>query len=111
MPSKPRCSGTCLLKSMFLFWWDHPWLPIRTVVDVVLKLLPRGRFGDSADWGRPEKLLRTLSERILMEQLEYKLPFRGFLALNRDQPVSLPTMCSRRRDRLLNGISPEQAIR
>src|SRR5450631_4390332 len=64
---------------------DHPLRPIRTMVDVALKGLSRSFGKMYPDWGRPsiapEKLLRALllqllysirSERLLMEQLEYK---------------------------------------
>src|ERR1700678_2755302 len=95
---------------------DHPLRPIRTMVDVVLKGLSRS-FGQLyVDWGRPsiapEKLLRALllqvlytirSERMLMEQLEYNLLFRWFVGLNIDEPVWVPTVFSKNRDRLLDG--------
>src|SRR3984893_4868302 len=68
------------------------------------------------DWGRPSiapgKLLRALllqvlytirSERLLMEQLEYNLLFRWFVGLNVDEPVWVPTVFSKNRDRLLEG--------
>src|SRR3954453_1211140 len=60
----------------------------------------------------PEKLLRALllqvlytvrSERQLMEQLEYNLLFRWFVGLNMDEPVWVPTVFSKNRDRLLAG--------
>ena len=73
------------------------------------------------DWGRPsiapEKLLRALllqvlytirSERLLMEQLEYNLLFRWFVGLNMDEPVWVPTVFSKNRDRLLNGDIAEK---
>jgi transposase len=60
----------------------------------------------------PEKLLRALllqvlytvrSERMLMEQLEYNLLFRWFVGLNMDEPVWVPTVFSKNRDRLMEG--------
>ena len=95
---------------------DHPLRPIRAMVDVALKGLSRS-FGQMyPDWGRPsiapEKLLRALllqllysirSERLLMEQLEYNLLFRWFVGLNIDEPVWVPTVFSKNRDRLLEG--------
>src|SRR5271170_7790088 len=95
---------------------NHPLRPIRTMVDVVLKGLSRS-FGQLyIDWGRPsiapEKLLRALllqvlytirSERMLMEQLEYNLLFRWFVGLNLDEPVWVPTVFSKNRDRLMEG--------
>ena len=95
---------------------DHPLRPIRGMVDAALKGLSRS-FGQMyPDWGRPsiapEKLLRALllqllysirSERLLMEQLEYNLLFRWFVGLNMDEPVWVPTVFSKNRDRLLSG--------
>src|SRR6202046_1597255 len=95
---------------------NHPLRPIRSMVDVVLKGLSRS-FGQLyVDWGRPsiapEKLLRALllqvlytirSERMLMEQLEYNLLFRWFVGLNMDEPVWVPTVFSKNRDRLMEG--------
>jgi transposase len=91
------------------------------MVDVVLKGLS-GSFGQLyIDWGRPsiapEKLLRALllqvlytirSERMLMEQLEYNLLFRWFVGLNMDEPVWVPSVFSKNRDRLLNGDIAEK---
>ena len=100
---------------------DHPLRPIRTMVDVVLKGLSRSFGRLYIDWGRPsiapEKLLRALllqvlytirSERMLMEQLEYNLLFRWFVGLNMDEPVWVPTVFSKNRDRLLNGNIAEK---
>lgn len=95
---------------------DHPLRPIREMVDRALKGLSR-RFNEIySATGRPsippEKLLRALllqvlytvrSERLLMEQLEYNLLFRWFVGLNMDEPVWVPTVFSKNRDRLLEG--------
>jgi transposase len=60
----------------------------------------------------PEQLLRALllqafytirSERQLMEQLNYNLLFRWFVGLSVDDPVWVPTVFSKNRDRLLAG--------
>ena len=60
----------------------------------------------------PEQLLRALllqafytirSERQLMEQLDYNLLFRWFVGLSVDDPVWVPTVFSKNRDRLLEG--------
>ena len=60
----------------------------------------------------PEKLLRALllqvlytirSERLLMEQLDYNLLFRWFVGLGMDDPVWVPTVFTKNRDRLLEG--------
>jgi transposase len=95
---------------------DHPLRPIREMTD---RILPRlgPRFEEMYSWtGRPsippEKLLRALllqvlytvrSERLLMEQLDYNLLFRWFVGLNMDDPVWVPTVFSKNRDRLLEG--------
>jgi transposase len=100
---------------------DHPLRPIRKMVDVALKGLSRSFHWMYADWGRPsiapEKLLRALllqvlysirSERLLMEQLQYNLLFRWFVGLNVDEPVWVPTVFSKNRDRLLGGEIAEK---
>ncbi|MCZ6456101.1 MAG: IS5 family transposase [Actinobacteria bacterium] len=95
---------------------DHPLRPMRSMVDEALKSLSR-RFSDLyAKSGRPsiapERLLRALllqvlysirSERLLMEQLEYNLLFRWFVGLGIDDPVWVPTVFTKNRDRLLEG--------
>ena len=43
------------------------------------------------------------SERQLMEQLNYNLLFRWFVGLSVDDPVWVPTVFSKNRDRLLDG--------
>jgi transposase len=100
---------------------DHPLRPIREMVDLALKGLSR-RFNEIySATGRPsippEKLLRALllqvlytvrSERLLMEQLEYNLLFRWFVGLNMDEPVWVPTVFSKNRDRLLEGDVAER---
>ncbi len=95
---------------------DHPLRPIRQMTDAVLgRLSPRfDRL--YSDIGRPsippEQLLRALllqalytvrSERLLMEQLQYNLLFRWFVGLSMDDPVWVPTVFSKNRDRLLEG--------
>ena len=93
---------------------DHPLRTIRRMTDRVLATLSRKFTSMYSDIGRPsippEKLLRALllqvlytirSERMLMEQLEYNLLFRWFVGLNIDDPVWVPTVFSKNRDRLL----------
>ena len=100
---------------------DHPLRPIRVMVDAALKELSRSFGRMYINWGRPsiapEKLLRALllqvlytirSERMLMEQLEYNLLFRWFVGLSVDEPVWVPTVFSKNRDRLLNGDIAEK---
>jgi len=95
---------------------DHPLRDHRKFLDGILReLSPRFEQMYSAI-GRPsippEQLLRALviqllysirSERQLMEQLEYNLLFRWFVGLGIDDPVWVPTVFSKNRDRLLEG--------
>src|SRR5512136_149677 len=95
---------------------DHPLRVIWVLSDAALQRLSR-RFAELySRVGRPsiapEKLLRALllqvlytirSERLLMEQLDYKLLFRWFVGLNADEAVWDPTVFSKNRDRLLDG--------
>ncbi len=94
----------------------HPLRAIREMTDGALQRM-HARFEEMYSWtGRPsippEKLLRALllqilytirSERLLMEQLDYNLLFRWFVGLNMDDPVWVPTVFSKNRDRLLEG--------
>jgi transposase len=95
---------------------DHPLRPVRQMADLALKALSPVFDRMYIDFGRPsiapEKLLRALllqilytirSERMLMEQLEYNLLFRWFVGLNMDEPVWVPTVFSKNRDRLMQG--------
>ena len=58
----------------------------------------------------PERLLRAQllqlfysirSERLLMEQLDYNILFRWFVGLEMDEPIWVPTVFTKNRDRLL----------
>jgi transposase len=99
----------------------HPLRPIRTMVDEALKVLSPTFDKIYTDFGRPsiapEKLLRTLllqilytirSEELLMEQLQYNLLFRWFVGLNADEPVWVPTVFSKNRERLMHGDVAEK---
>jgi len=79
---------------------DHPLRAIRKAVDRVLKAMSAEFDKLYADGGRasiaPERLLRALllqvfysirSERMLVEQLEYNLLFRGFVGMEMDEEV------------------------
>jgi transposase len=92
----------------------HPLRKIKSVVDTALVSLDADFNGLYAGDGRPsiapERLLRAAlvqilfsirSERQLMEQLEYNLLFRWFVGLGIDEPVWVPTVFSKNRDRLL----------
>lgn len=93
----------------------HPLRKIREFVNSALAALD-AEFAKlySAD-GRPsiapERLLRAAliqilfsirSERQLMEQMQYNLLFRWFVGLGIDDPVWVPTVFTKNRDRLLN---------
>ena len=93
----------------------HPLRKIRAVVNDALSALDTEFAKLYAADGRPsiapERLLRAAliqimfsirSERQLMEQLEYNLLFRWFVGLGIDDPVWVPTVFTKNRDRLLN---------
>jgi len=95
---------------------NHPLRLIRGVADDALQALDARFAALYAEHGRPsippEQLLRALlvqafysvrSERQLMEQLNYNLLFRWFVGLSVDDPVWVPTVFSKNRDRLLAG--------
>ena len=95
---------------------NHPLRLIRGVADEALAALNDQFAALYSDNGRPsippEQLLRALllqafysirSERQLMEQLNYNLLFRWFVGLSVDDPVWVPTVFSKNRDRLLEG--------
>jgi transposase len=103
---------------------DHPLRSIRKMTDRALAGLSRKFSAMYSATGRPsippEKLLRALllqvlytvrSERLLMEQLEYNLLFRWFVGLNMDEPVWVPTVYSKNRERLLEGDIAEKFFR
>jgi len=94
----------------------HPLRLIRRVADEALTALDDQFAALYSENGRPsippEQLLRALllqafytirSERQLMEQLNYNLLFRWFVGLSVDDPVWVPTVFSKNRDRLLAG--------
>jgi len=95
---------------------NHPLRPIRRITDIALKSLS-GRFDAMySEIGRPSippaTLLRALllqafysirSERQLMEQMDYNLLFRWFVGLSVDEPVWVPTVFSKNRERMLEG--------
>jgi len=79
---------------------DHPWRPIRKMVDGILKEMSPKFQKLYSDVGRPsiapERLLRSLllqilysmrSERMLIEQLQYNLLFRWFVGMEMDEAV------------------------
>lgn len=95
---------------------DHPLRAIHTLVHPILAALSPRFQTMYAAMGRPsippERLLRALllqilytirSERQLMEQLNYNLLFRWFVGLNPNDPVWVPTVFTKNRERLLEG--------
>src|SRR3979411_1922183 len=93
---------------------NHPLRLIRRIVNEVLAALDREFAELYAEEGRPsiapERLLRALllqafytipSERQFMEQLHYNLLYRWFVGLGVDDPVWVPTVFTKNRDRLL----------
>lgn len=92
----------------------HPLRAIRMLVNEVLAALD-GEFSKLyPESGRPsiapERLLRALllqafytirSERQLMEQIDHNLLYRWFVELGVDEPVCVPTVFTKNRDRLL----------
>jgi transposase len=93
----------------------HPLRKIKSVVDAALAALDAEFDKLYAAEGRPsiapERLLRATllqmfysvrSERLLMEQIDYNLLYRWFVGLGLDDPVWVPTVFTKNRDRLLN---------
>lgn len=93
----------------------HPLRKIKGVVDAALNDLDADFAPLYAVDGRPgiapERLLRAAlvqilfsirSETQLMEQMHYNLLFRWFVGLSIDEPVWVPTVFTKNRDRLLN---------
>lgn len=92
----------------------HPLRKIRRIVNEALASLDaefEGLYGkDGRPSIAPERLIRASllqilfsirSERQLMEQMDYNLLFRWFVGLGVDDPVWVPTVFSKNRDRLL----------
>ena len=92
----------------------HPLRKIRQVVNEALASLDAEFGALNTDFGRPsiapERLIRASliqilfsirSERQLMEQMQYNLLFRWFVGLGIDDPVWVPTVFTKNRDRLL----------
>ena len=94
---------------------DHPIRKLRILVDAILGELDELLAARYAAGGRPsippERILRASllqvvysvrSERLLMEQLNYNLLFRGFVGLNIDDPVWDHSTFSFNRQRLFD---------
>jgi transposase len=93
----------------------HPLRKVAVIVNDALKALDSEFARLYARDGRPsippERLLRAAlvqilfsvrSERQLMDQMQYNLLFRWFVGLGIDDPVWVPTVFTKNRDRLLN---------
>ena len=93
---------------------QHPLRKIRQVVNDALASLDAEFEALYTDFGRPsippERLIRASllqilfsirSERQLMEQMDCNLMFRWFVGLGIDDPVWVPTVFTKNRDRLL----------
>lgn len=94
---------------------SHPLRKLRMVVNTILSAMSEQFAPLYADVARPsispEQLFRALllqilytvrSERQLMEQMSYKLPFRWFVGLTADEAVWDASTFSANRERLLN---------
>jgi len=95
---------------------DHPLRSVRTMADEALKNMSERFAAMYAKTGRPsippEKLLRAQliqmlysirSERLLMEEIDYRMLFRWFVGMNLDEPVWDATVFTKNRNRLLEG--------
>jgi transposase len=95
---------------------NHPLRTMRRLTDAIFERLSPEFDRLYSDIGRPsippERLLRALllqvlytvrSEALLMEQLQYNLLFRWFVGLGLDDPVWVPTVFTKNRDRLYEG--------
>lgn len=93
----------------------HPLRKIRQIVNDVLAGLDAEFARLYSAFGResipPERLMRAhllqalftiRSERQLMEQIDYNLLFRWFVGLGIDDPVWVPTVFTKNRDRLMD---------
>ena len=102
----------------------HPLRVIRRIVNDVLIALDAEFAKIYAATGRPsiapERLLRALllqafytirSETQLMEQLDYNLLYRWFVGLGVDEPVWVPTVFTKNRDRLLEAEVARKFLR
>jgi len=102
---------------------DHPARQIRALVDRALAALDGDFEQLYSGTGRPsippEQLLRAQllmilysirSERQLLEQLNYNLLFRWFVGLEMDDPVWVPTVFSKNRERLIGGAVSQRML-
>jgi len=102
---------------------SHPLRTIRAFVNAALAALDMEFAKLYSTDGRPsiapERLLRAAliqilfsirSERQLMEQMQYNLLFRWFVGLGIDDPVWVPTVFTKNRDRLLNADIARQFL-
>jgi transposase len=101
----------------------HPLRKIRQIVNDVLQSLDsefarlyaaHGRPSIPPEWLLRASLLQAFytvrSERQLMEQLDYNLLYRWFVGLGIDDPVWVPTVFTKNRDRLLEADVAKQFL-
>ena len=104
---------------------NHPLRPIRKMIDTGLDEFvsesstrcirrsgrPSSRSREAACGRCLLQLLYSIrSERMLMEQLQYNLLFRWFVGMDMDEPVWVPTVYSKNRDRLAGRRHRERVL-
>jgi len=102
---------------------DHPLRAVRTMTDQILERMSPLFDAMYAEGGRPsippEKLLRAQllqmlysvrSERLLMEEIDYSILYRWFVALNLDERVWDATTFTKNRDRLLEAAVAKEFL-
>ena len=95
---------------------DHPIRRVKDMADAALAALSPTFDRMYSEIGRPgippEQLMKASllmalytvrSERLFCEQLDYNLLYRWFVGLGMDDPVWVPTVFTKNRDRLLEG--------
>lgn len=103
---------------------NHPLRAVRSLLDEALASMSRDFDRVYAEGGRgsvpPERLVRALvlqmlysirSERLFMEQLEYKLLFRWFVGLSVDEPVWDHSTLTKNRERLIGAKVARKLLR
>ena len=101
----------------------HPLRKVRQVVNEALASLDAEFAALCTAFGRPsiapERLIRASliqilfslrSERQLIEQMQYNLVFRWLVGLGIDDPVWVPTVFTRNRDRLLTTVMSRKVM-
>ena len=102
---------------------DHPLRAVRAMTDGILEAMSPLFDAMYAEGGRPsippEKLLRAQllqmlysvrSERLLMEEIDYRILFRWFVGLNLDEKVWDASSFTKNRDRLLEAAVAKEFL-